>query len=269
MATRIRFLGVAAFEVVTVAGAHILIDPYLDANPVSPLKSAELCRADLILVTHAAFDHLGDTAQIAARFNCPVVCGADVRLLLLDSGLPASRLIPVCWGMKVEIGDVQVQVVASHHPSLGSKRDGSFIGALAVGFILSEPGGLRLYHSGDSALFGDMRLLGELYRPNVGVFPVTVPDLPGVHVPGARILAGEMAPAEAALAAQWLRVDDAVPCHFTDPRCPEIEQFERLLTNLAQGGARAPRPVIMPPGQTFIYDGSLQPAGLSPSQERP
>lgn len=259
MTTRIRYLGVAAFEVITAAGTRILIDPYLDANPASPFKSSDLDRVDLILVTHAAFDHLGETADIVTQFGCPVVCGADVRFLLLDAGLPAGLLIPVCWGMKVEIGEAQVQVVASHHPSLGAKSDGSMVGALAVGFILILADGLRLYHAGDSALFGDMRLIGELYRPNVGIFPVTVPDLPGVHVPGAHILAGEMTPAEAAMAAQWLSVDYAVPCHFVDPQCAEVEQFQCILANVTRGGANAPRPITMLPGQPFVYDGTLHP----------
>jgi L-ascorbate metabolism protein UlaG (beta-lactamase superfamily) len=77
--TKIRFFGVAAYEIVTNAGHRILLDPYVDDNPGSPVKSHELERVDLILVSHAAFDHLGDTEAIAKRTGAPVVCGGEVK----------------------------------------------------------------------------------------------------------------------------------------------------------------------------------------------
>jgi L-ascorbate metabolism protein UlaG (beta-lactamase superfamily) len=65
--TRIRFLGVAAYEIVTRDGRHILVDPFLDENPGAPVKHDQFDRVDLVVGSHAAFDHLGDTDTIAAR----------------------------------------------------------------------------------------------------------------------------------------------------------------------------------------------------------
>jgi len=71
--TRFRFFGVAAYEIVTSLGQHIIIDPFLDDNPGSPVKSKDLERVDLIIVSHAAVDHLGDTEAIARRTKAPVI----------------------------------------------------------------------------------------------------------------------------------------------------------------------------------------------------
>ena len=83
LSTRIRFLGVAAYEIVTRSGGRILVDPFLDENPGSPLKHTEFPRVDLVIVSHAAFDHLGDTDKIAARYGCPVICGGEVKAWLM------------------------------------------------------------------------------------------------------------------------------------------------------------------------------------------
>jgi L-ascorbate metabolism protein UlaG (beta-lactamase superfamily) len=78
-ATRIRFHGVAAYEIITSAGQRILCDPFLDQNPGALTKSGDFDKVDLVVVSHAAFDHLGDTDKIAAKHGCPVVCGGEVN----------------------------------------------------------------------------------------------------------------------------------------------------------------------------------------------
>ena len=93
MTVSIRFLGTAAFEIITADNERILIDPYLDDNQKSPCKGADLDHLDLLLVTHAAYDHLGDTAEILRRFpDVPLICGADVRGTLMHLGFEGDRL---------------------------------------------------------------------------------------------------------------------------------------------------------------------------------
>lgn len=87
--TRIRFLGVAAYEVITRDGRRILLDPFLNGNPASPVKAEDFDQVDLIIVTHAAMDHLGDTDIIARRTGALVICGGEVRPI---SGRRAFRL---------------------------------------------------------------------------------------------------------------------------------------------------------------------------------
>ena len=89
--TSIRFLGIAAFEITNSQDQVILIDPFLDDNPVSPVKVADLERVDLVLVTHLADDHLGDAAAISKRFDCPVVCGPEVGVFLEQQGADPHR----------------------------------------------------------------------------------------------------------------------------------------------------------------------------------
>jgi L-ascorbate metabolism protein UlaG (beta-lactamase superfamily) len=92
MATTIGFFGVAAYELVTEAGRHVLVDLFLDENSGSTVRSEELERVDLVLVTHAAFDPLGDTEAITRRTGAPVVCGGEVKAYLTARGLPEDQI---------------------------------------------------------------------------------------------------------------------------------------------------------------------------------
>ena len=110
MPVSIRFLGTAAFQITTANGKRILIDPYLDENPVSPVAVADLERVDLLLVTHAAYDHLGDAEAILRRFpDLPLICGADVRGYLMHRGIDGGRLRAIPWGMTVQEAGVRVR----------------------------------------------------------------------------------------------------------------------------------------------------------------
>ena len=107
--TRIRFHGVATYEIITRAGLRILCDPFLDDNPGAPVRSDSFDKVDLVIVSHAAFDHLGDTDKIAARYGCPVICGGEVKAWLMDRGIPAAQIRATTWGIRVKVGGVEVQ----------------------------------------------------------------------------------------------------------------------------------------------------------------
>ena len=116
MSVAIRFLGTAAFEIVTAKNKRVLIDPFLDENPVSPIKVADLDYLDLLVVTHAAYDHLGDALAIMQKFpNLLLMCGADVRGYLIKQGIEEERLVASPWGMMVEIAGVRIRPVYSRH----------------------------------------------------------------------------------------------------------------------------------------------------------
>src|SRR5258708_19342740 len=167
MSTRIRFFGVAAYELITEAGLHILIDPFLDENPGSPVKSAELPRVDLILVSHAAADHLGDTEAIAKRTGAPIICGGEVKAYLMARGIPAEQIRATTWGIAVEVAGIRVQPVECHHWSQIRMPDGTYASGVPMGFVVYADPGVRFYHYGDTPIFTALKLIGDLYPPPI------------------------------------------------------------------------------------------------------
>lgn len=211
MPTDIRFLGTAGYEIV--AGDHrVLIDPFLDGSPIRACSAAELETPSVILVTHAAFDHMGDTAAIARRTRAPVVCGPDVRHLLLSDGVDDGQIRATVPGVRVRVGGLDVLPVECHHWSGTMHPELGYVSGPPMSYVVEPEGGVRIYHSGDTALF-DMSLLGRLYSPLVGILGCSQPW--EVDDPGAgEVLTGEMNPLEAALAAEMLGVRLAIASHF-------------------------------------------------------
>jgi L-ascorbate metabolism protein UlaG (beta-lactamase superfamily) len=252
MSTRIRFFGVAAYELTTKAGLHILIDPFLDENPGSPVKSAELARVDLILVSHAAPDHLGDTEAIARRTGAPIICGGEVKAYLMAKGIPPEQIRATTWGIAVEVAGVKVQPLECHHWSQIRMPDGTFASGVPMAFIVYADPGVRFYHYGDTAIFSDLKLQAELYQPTVGCVGIANPEeiLHRNPMPG-RMLTAEMSPLEGALAARWLGLKTVLPCHYINPDCPEVREFQEHLALAEKEGAQVPRSIVLKPGESF------------------
>ena len=260
--TRIRFFGVAAYEIVTRDGRHILVDPFLDQNPGSPVKHNALDQVDLLVVSHAAFDHLGDTEHIARRTGCPVICGGEVKAYLVAKGIPATQIRATTWGIRVEVAGIEVQPVECHHWSHIRMPDGTFASGVPMAFVIYADEGVRFYHYGDTALFSDMKLQAELYRPTIGCVGIANPQqiLHLNPMPG-RMMTAEMSPYEGALSAQWLELETVLPCHYINPSDPEVAEFETHLAALARQGKTVPRSMVLKPGDWIEI-----PAGGGPAQ---
>ena len=173
MSTRLTYFGAAGYEIV--GPTHrILIDPFLSENPLAPCSPDDLDPPDVILVSHAAFDHYGDAGRIARRTGAPVVCDAAVKAMLVDEGVPSGQVIATTWGIVVEVAGIRVRPVECHHWSLGTLSDGRQVVGNPIAFIVETEPGVRIYHYGDTCIF-DMRLIGELYRPTVGLLGCTLP----------------------------------------------------------------------------------------------
>jgi L-ascorbate metabolism protein UlaG (beta-lactamase superfamily) len=250
MSTRIRFFGVAAYELITEAGQHILVDPFLDENPGSPVKSAELPRVDLIIVSHAAVDHLGDTESIARRTGAPIICGGEVRAYLMAKGIAGEQIRATTWGIAVEVAGIKVQPLECHHWSQIRMPDGTFASGVPMAFIIHTDPGVRFYHYGDTAIFSDLKLQAELYQPTIGCIGIANPQeiLDRYPMPG-RMLTAEMSPKEGALAAQWLQLKTVLPCHYINPDCAEVREFEQHLARTAEAGEKVPRAIVLKPGE--------------------
>ncbi len=256
MAVKMRFLGVAAYEFITSNGKRILIDPYIDTSPACPVKSTSFDKVDLIIVSHAPFDHLGDTEEIAKRTGAPVICGGEIKNYLIAKGLPAQQIQATVWGIAIEVNGLKVYPVENHHWSQIQMPDGSFASGVPNAYVLYLEEQIRFYHYGDTAIFSDMSLIRDIHRPTHGCLGITNPVeiLNKVTGPG-RIVTAEMSPLEGALAAEWLGLRIAFPCHYYEPRCNDVYEFMERIEKLQHNKPQiAPKAVVLSPGDWYTLD---------------
>ena len=154
MSTRVQWLGHAALLVES-DGRRILIDPYLTDNPAAAVKADDV-RADFVLVSHGHGDHLGDTVPIARRTGATVITNYEIANWLQGQGLTKVHGQQHGGGHAFPFGRVKL-TLAFHGSAL---PDGSY-GGNPCGFYLALNDGTRIYDAADTALFGDMRLIGE------------------------------------------------------------------------------------------------------------
>jgi L-ascorbate metabolism protein UlaG (beta-lactamase superfamily) len=239
VSTDIRFLGTAGYEIVA-DGIRVLIDPFLDGSPLRPCFSDDLEPPSVILVTHAAFDHFGDAAAIATRTGAPVVCGGEVRHLLLAAGVLDEQIRVTVPGVRVRVGGLEVLPVECRHWSGAVHPELGLISGPPMGYLVEPEPGVRIYHFGDTALF-DMSLIGRLWSPLVGILGCTQPW--EVDDPGAgEVLTGEMNPAEAALAAEMLGVRVAIASHYLTPN----QDTERFVEEVKLADSTGRRAAVVP-----------------------
>jgi L-ascorbate metabolism protein UlaG (beta-lactamase superfamily) len=247
--TSIRFFGVAAYEIINRLGQRILLDPFMSENPACPVAFDSFDHVDLVVVSHAAFDHLGDTEALARRYGCPVICGGEVKAYLVAKGIDAETIRATTWGIRVEVAGIEVQPVECHHWSQIKMPDGTFASGVPMAFIVYADEGVRFYHYGDTAIFSDLKLQAELYQPTIGCIGIANPQeiLHRNPMPG-RMVTAEMSPYEGALAAQWLGLETVLPCHYCNPMDPEVAEFAKHLKALEAKRMPVPRSIVLKPG---------------------
>lgn len=235
MSTTLRFLGASGYEIVGPT-FRLLMDPFLTGNPVAPYTANDAPSPDVILVSHAAWDHSFDAAAIAIRTGAPVICPNDVAEKLLEDGVPAQQIRPSIWGVCYAFGEVVVRPVECHHWSAATLKDGRTVTGVPLSFVVETEPGVRIYHFGDTTIFPGMKMIGELYAPTVGILGCAQTD--GLPDPGAgSLLTGEMTPDEAARAAEWLGVQEVVATHYMHPG-PEIAELRRRVPVYDSSGKR-------------------------------
>jgi L-ascorbate metabolism protein UlaG (beta-lactamase superfamily) len=155
MSTRVRWLGHACLLIES-DGKRVLIDPFLTGNPMAAAKPEEF-EADVILVSHGHEDHLGDTLAIARRTGATVVANYELGSWLKGQGLTKVHGMQHGGGCQVD-PDIHVKLTVAFH---GSTLPGGGYGGNPCGFLVSFADGSRIYDAADTALFGDMKLIGE------------------------------------------------------------------------------------------------------------
>src|SRR3712207_6297136 len=219
---RITYLGHATFRFVTAGGEQILIDPFLTENPQTPDDLKQVGELDTMLITHGHFDHFSDVIPLQGQTGAATVSNFEIFSYLQHQGV--ENAIPVQKGGTIQVGGIKVTATHAFHSSSIALDDGTVIYAgEPVGYVIEFESGFKVYHAGDTAVFGDMQLIGELYSPDVALLPI-----------GDQVV---MSPYEAAHATRLLGVGHVVPIHYgTFPFVPGTpEEFQQHINEVAPG----------------------------------
>jgi len=211
--TEVLWLGQAAFKITTPKGKVIVIDPYLTKNPKTPEKYKDLSalgHVDLILVTHGHFDHTADLPALAKLTGAPVMLNADMGTTYATLGLVEGKqmirfnksgpLQPLGPGITITMTHAEhsSEVV---YTDAETKKQSVHPGGEPAGYIIKLENGFTIYHAGDTGVFGDMKFIGEYYKPDLALLPI------GGHF--------TMDPVHAAYATRVLRKQKhVVPMHY-------------------------------------------------------
>ena len=196
---RITYFGHSTFSLTTSTGQVAFIDPWVMANPRCPESLKKLSRVDAIFLTHAHTDHMGDLLTIAKEFRPKLVAIFETCLWLAEKGF-GNEIQPMSKGGSQQIGDFGVTMTQAIHSNSIEHNGKRIYGGEPAGYVVRLPGGVTLYHAGDTALFGDMKLIAELYQPQLAMLPIG--DL------------FTMGPREAAYAIRLLAVKHVIPMHY-------------------------------------------------------
>lgn len=214
---QITWLGHATFKFES-EGNTFLLDPWVDNNPACPDELKTFDSLDYMLITHGHWDHMEDAIPIAKKHNPTVVAMIEVAKYLESKGV--KNTIGMNKGGTVTVGDVKVTMVTANHSSSCIDDDGTivYLGE-AAGLVLQFANGYKVYHAGDTNVFGDMKIIGEIYQPDLALLPI------GDHF--------TMGPREAAYATKLLNVPAVLPMHYsTFPLLTgTLEEFCELTAN--------------------------------------
>jgi len=246
MAIQLRYINFSGFEIISSNGYRIVVDPFLSGSDEhgiapSPLSLSDFDQTDLVLVSHGAFDHLGQALEIVQRSGATLACGPDVRLHALSQGIPEERIAYLLSGCSANFAErVTVKALDVRHISL-FRSGNHWLSGQPLSFMIRLPEGFTIYHSGDTSLFSDLKLFGELHRPDVALLCVG-----GVRSHGFEVV--PLPPDEAALALEWLGAPLAIPMHYR-PDSDAPQQFAAAVA-ARNGGRSTSRVHIMTPGDT-------------------
>ena len=227
---KLTWLGHATFRIETSTGKIVIIDPWIMNNPKCPESEKKVKKVDVLLCTHAHLDHIGDAVEIIKQHQ-PLVVGMPELCGWLETKGAESVSGMNKGGTQTVAGDVKVTMVHANHSS-GAEDDGKIIYAGSpCGYVIEFANGVKLYHAGDTNVFGDMAIIRDLYAPDVALLPI------GDHY--------TMSPREAAYACNLLKPKAVVPMHFgTFPQLTGTPaELKKLVTGVEV--------VEMKPGETI------------------
>lgn len=195
---KLTWLGHATFRAETPGGKTILIDPWVMGNPMCPETEKQLKKVDVMLCTHGHFDHIGDAVEIAKKFNPKVVGIPELIGWLEKKGV--KNTAEMNKGGTQQVEDIRVTMVHADHSCGITDGEQIVYGGEACGYVVEFSNKLKIYHAGDTNVFGDMDIIRRLYKPEIVMLPI------GNHY--------TMSPREAAYACGLLKPKTVIPMHF-------------------------------------------------------
>ncbi len=196
--TQVTWLGHGTFKFVTSEDKTVIVDPWVMNNPACPDGEKNPENLDLVLITHAHFDHIGDAVELGKKLSPETYAIFETAMWLGSKDVP--NVTGFNKGGTAEAQGVRFTMTHAVHSCGISDGDQILYGGEAAGYVIRFPGGLTVYYAGDTTVFSDMRIIGELYNPDVAFLPI-----------------GDfytMGPRGAAHATQLLGVKTVVPMHF-------------------------------------------------------
>lgn len=209
---QLQWLGQSVFCITSPKGKVILTDPWLKANPLTPPEFKNLQaigKIDVLLVSHGHTDHVADAPELAKLHNVPLYGPGDMNANMVALGILPPHLAPRFnkSGTVEPLPGIKVTAVRAEHssplfwPNAISGKVETHAGGEPLGFIIELENGYKIWHMGDTGLFGDMKFIAEYYKPDVVLMPI-----------GGNFTMG---PKEAAYAARELiRVPNVIPMHY-------------------------------------------------------
>lgn len=198
----ITWVGHGTFHLTTPEGRGILIDAWVDSNPVTPEPLKARVRENLaaIFLTHGHGDHIGDIAALVRDSGCAVACQFDLQPYLESLGVAGDRIVGFNKGGNVSVADLRATMTNAHHSSSVVQNGQVLALGSPAGYVLRFSNGFTVYHTGDTSVTMDMQIVGELYRPDLTILPI------GDHF--------TMDPRQAAYALKLIGSPFAIPEHF-------------------------------------------------------
>ncbi|MFF3922647.1 metal-dependent hydrolase [Paenibacillus lactis] len=180
---------------VEAGGKSVIIDPFLSGNPGSGISPSDV-KVDAVVLTHGHSDHFGDCIEIAKNNDCPVIAVYELAVYCGNQGVKSHG---INIGGSAQFDGFKVKYTPAFHSSSISVGD-TWIYAGQPGGVILTMGGQQFYHAGDTSLFGDMKLIGEMNNIDAAALPI-----------GDMLTMG---PEDALLAAQWIRTKHVIPVHY-------------------------------------------------------
>jgi L-ascorbate metabolism protein UlaG (beta-lactamase superfamily) len=195
---KLTWLGHATFRIETPGGKTIIIDPWIMGNPACPAAEKDVEKVDVMLCTHGHGDHIGDAVEIAKKHSPKVVGIPELVGWLEKKGVKHTAMMNK--GGTQTVADIKVTMVHADHSCGIQDGDELVYGGEACGYVVEFSNGVKIYHAGDTNVFGDMAIIRELYAPEIAMLPI------GDHF--------TMGPREAAYACNLLKAKTVIPMHF-------------------------------------------------------